>query len=666
MSVQQIQTYTPPPSQSTAGGCAKTVSLDISEHQEALRPFREIVTSLANPFVVADVISGLQAVLSGVIDHSDGILPFFTHLNLPEDVIQSLMPLNTHIQSFVDCEDVSEITKKTKFVISELETFVGTISQQNYRRLKEIPECFQVLLSIKEVKKLPNAFILTLEQSFTHKTAEELEGLILSQLKSCVEEGENAETVLSGKIDSIIKTGALFSPEDAEMEVEWDLYTLLSEIIEHQPEKSNGLRSYWHKPAEFFTDKSVTVNDSNDLVTKLIKEGVRRGNCLTLHFYDQSKLEIKNCEEVTWIQTNFTPIWTVVKSDQTHTPSNSNITIDSDAQPPLVQPGKYVITYEHIPPRKRDLGLGLGEHIAISLTSINGQDEYKFRVEVEKTDTPHFNRQRVFEANSRLLSRGDELTPRRLDSILVVTEEKTSTDINGENIEQAITINEEENQSLVNLQHFKETENKFKELRNRLATNTATFELLNRLVANLVSNNLETIDLKVICDRPLKIELETLVLEYQHNLSIETSLPQLLKRITLEANYQRTIAVKEYLDVANTMKLLRDAMKNLKNIEEKPTSFFIGNTGAGKSTAVGFVLGATLEKFTNIVGEKVLRYKLKAGQDESNFPKIGQSLGESETLYTTGYAIQGFGMADCPGFDDTRGSDFELCANLSI
>jgi len=57
---------------------------------------------------------------------------------------------------------------------------------------------------------------------------------------------------------------------------------------------------------------------------------------------------------------------------------------------------------------------------------------------------------------------------------------------------------------------------------------------------------------------------------------------------------------------------------------------------------------------------------------EPSFPKIGQSLGESETLYASGYLTvlpqsnTPIMICDCPGFADTRGSDYEICTNLSI
>ncbi|PCI75158.1 hypothetical protein COB21_05995 [Candidatus Aerophobetes bacterium] len=351
-------------------------------------------------------------------------------------------------------------------------------------------------------------------------------------------------------------------------------------------------------------------------------------------------------------------MWHAITLDAASVSSNSIVTIENKSRPTLVKSGKYRIKYE------RKGGNFTEERITITLTSVNGPREYTFRVE-GKAGASHFEKKKAFVEHKGIGAGKDQITFAQLDSILVIREETRPNTITSGNIEQTIKIKDGEDKSLVKLQRFKEVKQKVDAIRAKLSTEK--LELLDKLLISLVSNKLKSIDLSVIRDRPLKGELEALVAEYSHDLGIEISLQELLKKITLEANYQRVIAENKYLEVANTMNLLRDAMKHLKTIEGKPASFFIGNTGAGKSTAVGFLLGANIEVFTNAVGDKVLRYKSKEGQDESKLPKIGQSLGESETLYTTGYVgPKGEGIADCPGFNDTRGSDFELCTNLSI
>jgi hypothetical protein len=121
------------------------------------------------------------------------------------------------------------------------------------------------------------------------------------------------------------------------------------------------------------------------------------------------------------------------------------------------------------------------------------------------------------------------------------------------------------------------------------------------------------------------------------------------------------------------MELLKASNKHLQKIKDKRAIFFWGKTGAGKSSVIGYFLGAPLDIYINHVGDKVVDIK-KGRVDDGRYPKIGQSLAESETLYAQGYPLpsDNHGMseeillADCPGFDDTRGADFELCTNLSI
>ncbi len=114
------------------------------------------------------------------------------------------------------------------------------------------------------------------------------------------------------------------------------------------------------------------------------------------------------------------------------------------------------------------------------------------------------------------------------------------------------------------------------------------------------------------------------------------------------------------------MEMLQQAVNNIEEIKQRDIVLFMGNTGSGKSTAISYFLGADLEYFSNRVGNQVVRVKNESIADR--FPIIGQSLGESETLYTKGYHIPNSHViiTDCPGFNDTRGGHYELCTNLSI
>ena len=105
---------------------------------------------------------------------------------------------------------------------------------------------------------------------------------------------------------------------------------------------------------------------------------------------------------------------------------------------------------------------------------------------------------------------------------------------------------------------------------------------------------------------------------------------------------------------------------------------FFGSTGSGKSTTVNYFVGHELEIKKNKFGEQVVH--LVESESKSS-AKIGHSIGTSETIFSEGLPLlqekfdqesdvfpklQNAIMCDNPGFHDTRGSDYEICTNLSI
>jgi energy-coupling factor transporter ATP-binding protein EcfA2 len=108
---------------------------------------------------------------------------------------------------------------------------------------------------------------------------------------------------------------------------------------------------------------------------------------------------------------------------------------------------------------------------------------------------------------------------------------------------------------------------------------------------------------------------------------------------------------------------------------------FYGTTGSGKSTSVNYFLRLPLQ-YKEDSGKRIVQIdeeNLKQrDQIRKNDCKIGHSAVLSETLYSRGYCIpleeleedeeylKTVVLCDHPGFGDTRGSQYEICANLSM
>jgi hypothetical protein len=85
----------------------------------------------------------------------------------------------------------------------------------------------------------------------------------------------------------------------------------------------------------------------------------------------------------------------------------------------------------------------------------------------------------------------------------------------------------------------------------------------------------------------------------------------------------------------------------------------IGNTGAGKSTAINYLLGSEI-----FYDEQARAMRVAEGYEE--FAKIGNRSSTSETLYTQICENSDFVFADCGGFLDTRGPEQEFRAMASL
>jgi len=154
-------------------------------------------------------------------------------------------------------------------------------------------------------------------------------------------------------------------------------------------------------------------------------------------------------------------------------------------------------------------------------------------------------------------------------------------------------------------------------------------------------------------------------LNNRRNQLLGTSHPpmQLLHRFLDESVYLRFTGKKRHPLLHNILELLGKSREQCEELKGKGVVLFFGNTGSGKSTMIAHLLGAKMSSKKNPVGE--ILFDFQEGQEA--MPIIGHSLSQSETLYARGYPIrQNVLLCDCPGFNDTRGPDFDFCANLSI
>lgn len=116
------------------------------------------------------------------------------------------------------------------------------------------------------------------------------------------------------------------------------------------------------------------------------------------------------------------------------------------------------------------------------------------------------------------------------------------------------------------------------------------------------------------------------------------------------------------VDTKQLQKLLLEAFSVGADATGKDIVLVIGNTGAGKSTTINYLLGCPM------VAKKQGARGVIAVQDSAQERAIiGHAIANSETLYPSLFKIRGddYYLCDCPGFVDTRGPEYEITAAIS-
>lgn len=116
--------------------------------------------------------------------------------------------------------------------------------------------------------------------------------------------------------------------------------------------------------------------------------------------------------------------------------------------------------------------------------------------------------------------------------------------------------------------------------------------------------------------------------------------------------------------IARIESLLKKGTPSDISFKDKDVLLVLGNTGAGKSTVVNYLLGYELDRKIGKITSKNPSVVLPA--------KIGNRA-KSETLFPSIYDIQPvdgsrfpYLFCDCPGFWDTRGEDEKICSSILI
>ena len=153
-------------------------------------------------------------------------------------------------------------------------------------------------------------------------------------------------------------------------------------------------------------------------------------------------------------------------------------------------------------------------------------------------------------------------------------------------------------------------------------------EELNHLVDSLNSNGLTFANSKFLD------EVDSLIDEYEKGKTQEKSRIDILSNVINTASYMRFCYNKTLSDITEVNNIQKGLISSA-NLQQKKAILLLGMTGAGKSTAITYLLGAKMERRKNDVGEIITVLG-----ETTEFPC--PSIGLSESMYTQSFDSPNF------------------------
>ena len=463
-----------------------------------------------------------------------------------------------------------------------------------------------------------------------------------------------------------------------------NLKTLLSQVIKQAPKCTNGIVENKDREESFFEDKTLFVCDpeTSHFYAGLIIRCKKRTD--SFQFFLDNKSQILIClksSKVTIIDREEYLLSNGLFNGSLRKGDHIDLRFKPHhglAPERIIPEGKYKINYI----TKEKIGWPWGQHYctvcALTAGIGKGRRTYKIYFGSKEKDAGQRSYIDLVKIVSYPYRVEKECSAYRVEkecsgymftrNCLAALDRIVSLQgINCKNINDSVNVRNEIDESKIKLRYLEEIKKIFDMLRSKLEKNTFLFEaLLIRIVNSKLRGDLLDLDIVEQRDGEFLEQIKELSDKYEQYLQAKNPPEKIIAQMVREINYQQLINKGANLQVARTMSLLQESEKHVSALSGVDTILFMGKTGAGKSTVVSYLLGAKMEAITTRLGDNVIQIN---EEERSNYPTIGQSIGESETLYATAYKVNSsepITLCDCPGFDDTRGEDHEICTNLSV
>ncbi|KIC76703.1 hypothetical protein DB41_EY00140 [Neochlamydia sp. TUME1] len=625
---------------------------DYDPYQEALKNFKTHLLDLANPLLLKDIMDKLTQISQDVIDSNEGIQNHFSDLLLPHDTLVCLQEYNTQIIKWSASKlDEKELDVIVQHVRNDLSQLANQIREGEYT----LWEPLNVLFKLPEIRILPNDNVKNIIQCINQRNVERLRNCVLSMLKS--------NGVSESSINEKLRKETIYT----------NIKMLLGQVIEKKP-PPEGIVANWDQRSDFFVNKTLNLTnpETGELYTGSIVKCLRKETDNSLIFYLQNQSEIHivpNTYKVKIIENHHHKLWLAIHNNLLTSQGTFKVELAQEQQEKInLQPGVYSISF---PEHSNGSTSSSTSSTRIELSDGETQQKkYVLTAYYEKDSVSKIEIQELKRRKRKYIkSNASTYTPSELNGMYTVRRrvQKTISGINSVNADKQILIKDEKDENTLKLFHLNQLKEQIDALRIELVQQSGLLELL---IDNLVSHQLTKVDWELLTsqEQDLAERLTSISEKYFQRLKIAYPKEDILKELVKEANYASFIGKEESLKVSKTLELLPEAYQHIEKIKNKDVIFFVGNTGSGKSTAISYFLGVASKSFSSDADNEVVRAK-ENEEAEETYSTLGHASGEPEALYNQVYAVpdsSSLVLADCPRFNDTRGEDYEILANLSI
>lgn len=621
-------------------------------YDDAYELLRAHLEALSNPFLVNEVLQKFQDCEEIASDRpiAEGLGESFGK-DWPETIKKLFRNYSEQTVGYLCCEDKEQIGRRRKEILHHYSQLLK--GKRDYKKIWPELKC---LLTIPAVKKLEPSQI---DVYIKELLEDEPEGESIEKMEQLFSEKELEQ------INNHIRSIGVKEYENA------DLVSLIYQTVEQKPKTSlEGILTNWNQEHSFFIGRILTLEESQKKYIGEITKIERISDLLKLYLTDRTVVTIdRKKKSITRVEKDSHALpFLLTQSSLLKTEGDrfeiENATLHREA-------GSFPVGEYHLVKSKFNVKIILNPlnppyHLITVKTSKSA--EYTIKIHL-KNDRPERVEWRLWSGDWKEWPLSDfgnckGLICKKHTIEVTDLDQQVKISVGGytESFEkiQITKVIEAKLHKVKN--HFKCREEIFYQLFDELIVDgyrkcsTASKEGLEEICSNYQSlQDIEKI-LGEIC-------------ESYKLLGIEKKSIGVLKEILLEINYEHIVKKEKAIATANLMEMLSVSHHHLNKILGKPLVVVMGFTGSGKSSAICYFLGGKIDNRSKNALCDVVTTLTNPDPDTEKFPVIGTSLSKSETKYSQGYPLPRHSphlIVDSPGFKDTRGEDYDLCASLSM